>query len=62
VAGESFLSRSPWLVVAMPDPGIRAASQELIEELMGSVVAIDFLLPRLRCSGRSSIGSATTFR
>lgn len=33
----------------MPDfqPGIRAASQELIEELMGAVVAVDFVLQTL---------------
>ena len=29
------------------EPGIRAASQELIEELMGSVVAVDFVLGTL---------------
>lgn len=31
----------------MPKPGIRAASQELIEELMGAVVAVDFVLQTL---------------
>jgi hypothetical protein len=31
----------------MPEPGIRAASQELIEELMGAVVAVDFVLQTL---------------
>jgi hypothetical protein len=31
----------------MSEPGIRAASQELMEELMGSVVTIDFLLRTL---------------
>lgn len=30
-----------------PEPGVRAASQELIEELMGAVVALDFVLQRL---------------
>jgi hypothetical protein len=33
--------------VATSEQGIRAASQELIEELMGSVVTIDFLLRKL---------------
>lgn len=31
----------------MPEPGIRAASQELIEELMGTVVTVDFVLRTL---------------
>lgn len=31
----------------MPEPGIRAASEELIEELMGAVVAVDFVLQTL---------------
>jgi hypothetical protein len=31
----------------MPNPGIRAVSQELIEELMGAVVAVDFVLGTL---------------
>jgi hypothetical protein len=31
----------------MPEPGIRAASRELIEELMGAVVAVDFVLRTL---------------
>ena len=31
----------------MPEPGIRSASQELTEELMGSVVSIDFVLRTL---------------
>lgn len=31
----------------MPEPGIRAVSQELIEELMGAVVAVDFVLRTL---------------
>lgn len=31
----------------MPEPGIRAISQELIEELMGTVVAVDFVLQTL---------------
>jgi hypothetical protein len=31
----------------MPEPGVRAASQELIEELMGAVVAVDFVLQTL---------------
>jgi hypothetical protein len=31
----------------MPAPGIRAVSQELIEELMGAVVAVDFVLQTL---------------
>ena len=31
----------------MPEPGVRAASQELIEELMGAVVAVDFVLGTL---------------
>jgi hypothetical protein len=29
------------------EPGVRAASQELIEELMGAVVALDFVLRTL---------------
>jgi hypothetical protein len=29
------------------EPGVRAASQELIEELMGTVVALDFVLQTL---------------
>lgn len=33
--------------MSQPDPGIRAVSQELIEELMGTVVAVDFLLQML---------------
>jgi|ERR1044072_760798 hypothetical protein len=31
----------------MPEPGIRAVSRELIEELMGVVVAVDFVLQTL---------------
>ncbi|HET6997797.1 MAG TPA: hypothetical protein VFI03_04335 [Solirubrobacterales bacterium] len=31
----------------MPEPGVRAASEELIEELMGAVVAVDFVLQTL---------------
>lgn len=31
----------------MPEPGIRVVSQELIEELMGAVVAVDFVLGTL---------------
>lgn len=31
----------------MPEAGIRAVSQELIEELMGVVVAVDFVLQTL---------------
>lgn len=31
----------------MPEPGIRAVSQDLIEELMGSIVAVDFVLGTL---------------
>ncbi len=31
----------------MPAPGVRAASQELIEELMGAVVALSFVLQML---------------
>jgi hypothetical protein len=31
----------------MPEPGIQAVSQELIEELMGAVVAVDFVLRTL---------------
>jgi hypothetical protein len=31
----------------MSEPGIRAVSQELIEELMGAVVAVDFVLGTL---------------
>lgn len=30
-----------------PEPGIRAVSQELIEELMGAVVTVDFVLQTL---------------
>jgi hypothetical protein len=33
--------------VTVPEPGIRAVSQELIEELMGTVVAVDFVLQTL---------------
>jgi hypothetical protein len=33
--------------VTGPEPGIRAISQELIEELMGTVVAVDFVLQTL---------------
>jgi hypothetical protein len=33
--------------VTASEPGIRSAAQELIEELMGSVVTIDFLLRAL---------------
>ncbi|HEX5984692.1 MAG TPA: hypothetical protein VFY69_10835 [Solirubrobacterales bacterium] len=33
--------------MATPDPGIRVVSQELIEELMGAVVTIDFVLQTL---------------
>lgn len=35
------------LVMATSEAGIRSASEELIEELMGSVVSIDFLLRTL---------------
>lgn len=31
----------------MTEPGVRAAAQELIEELMGAVVAVDFVLQTL---------------
>jgi hypothetical protein len=34
-------------VVATPEPGVRVASQELIEELMGAVIAVDFVLQTL---------------
>ncbi len=40
-------SAGPWPVVTMPEPGIQAVSQELIEELMGAVVAVDFVLQTL---------------
>ncbi|HXV04936.1 MAG TPA: hypothetical protein VFP23_03420 [Solirubrobacterales bacterium] len=30
--------------MTMPEPGVSAASQALIEELMGAVVAVDFVL------------------
>jgi hypothetical protein len=33
--------------MTMPEPGVRAASQELIEELMGAVVTADFVLQTL---------------
>lgn len=33
--------------MTMPDRGIQAVSRELIEELMGTVVAIDFVLQTL---------------
>lgn len=33
--------------MAMPDPGIQAVSQKLIEELMGTVVTLDFVLQKL---------------
>jgi hypothetical protein len=33
--------------VIAPQSGVRAASQELIEELMGTVVAVDFVLTTL---------------
>jgi hypothetical protein len=33
--------------VTLPDPGIQAVSQELIEELMGTVVAVNFVLQTL---------------
>jgi hypothetical protein len=33
--------------VTIAEPGIRAVSQELIEELMGTVVAVDFVLQTL---------------
>jgi hypothetical protein len=33
--------------VTTPEQGIRAISQELIEELMGTVVAVDFVLQTL---------------
>jgi hypothetical protein len=33
--------------VTLPEPGIRAVSQELIEELMGAVVVVDFVLQTL---------------
>jgi hypothetical protein len=35
------------MVVTMPEPRIRAVSRELIEELMGAVVAVDFVLQTL---------------
>jgi hypothetical protein len=31
----------------MPEPGIRTVAQELIEELMGTVVAVEFVLQTL---------------
>jgi hypothetical protein len=31
----------------MPEPGVRVASRELIEELMGAVVGVDFVLRTL---------------
>jgi hypothetical protein len=31
----------------MPEPGIKAVSQELVEELMGAIVAVDFVLQTL---------------
>lgn len=34
-------------VMNTPEPGVRAASRELIEELMGAVVAVDFVLQML---------------
>jgi len=33
--------------MTMPEPGVRAVSQELIEGLMGAVVAADFVLQTL---------------
>jgi hypothetical protein len=33
--------------VTAPEPGIRAVSQDLIEGLMGAVVAVDFVLQTL---------------
>lgn len=33
--------------MTVPEPGIRAVSQELIEELMGAVVTVDFVLQTL---------------
>lgn len=36
-----------WQVMTMADPRIRAASQELIEELMASVIAVDYVLTTL---------------
>jgi len=33
--------------MTVPEPGVRAASRELIEELMGAVVAVDFVLQTL---------------
>jgi hypothetical protein len=33
--------------MVMPEPGVRVASRELIEELMGAVVAVDFVLQTL---------------
>jgi len=33
--------------VTTPEPGIRAISQELIEELMGTVVSVNFVLQML---------------
>jgi hypothetical protein len=33
--------------VSAPEPGIRAVSQELVEELMGTVVTVDFVLQTL---------------
>jgi hypothetical protein len=36
----------------MPEPEVRDASQELIEELMGAVVAVDFVLQTLMACQR----------
>lgn len=54
--------------MAVADSGIRAVSQELMEELMGAVVAIDFVLqtlmdlpadaPPREGQGRSDAGAA----
>jgi hypothetical protein len=37
----------PLSVVTIPEPGVRVVSRELIEELMGAVVAVDFVLRTL---------------
>ena len=39
--------RWPLAVVTKPEPGVRFASRELIEELMGAVVVVDFVLQTL---------------
>lgn len=45
--GETLGSLGPWPAVTASEPGIHSASQELIEELMGAVVTIGFLLETL---------------